>query len=117
MSELLHLETFGPVHALPVLHYRMEFAHLVREAVFTLKPDCIALELPATLEAQLRRAIGRLPELSVLSYPAGEQSIYLLIEPADPLVEGARLALERDIPLHLVDADLDGYPAHFEPFP
>ena len=117
MPDRLHLETFGPVHALPILHYRMEFAHLVREAVSALKPDCIAIELPATLEAQFLRGVRRLPELSALSYQAGGQTIYLLIEPADPLVEGARLALEQGIPLHLIDADLDGYPAHDEPLP
>jgi len=117
MPERLHLENFGPIHALPILHYRMEFAHLVREAVASLKPDCIALELPATLEKGFQRAIRRLPELSVISYPGGGQTIYLIVEPADPLVEGARLALEQGIPLHLVDADLDGYPAHNEPLP
>ncbi|GFO67588.1 hypothetical protein GMLC_11670 [Geomonas limicola] len=117
MPELLYLETFGPVHALPVLHYRMEFAHLVREAVQALKPDCIALELPSTLEAPFQRAVRRLPEISVLSYPTQEQSVYLIVEPADPLVEGARLALELNIPLFLVDADLDAYPAHDEPLP
>jgi len=118
MPDRLHLEIFGPVHALPILHYRMEFAHLVREAVLSLKPDCIAIELPTTLEAQFLRGVRRLPELSVLSYQAaGEQSIYLIIEPADALVEGARLAQELGIPLHLVDADLDGYPAHDEPLP
>jgi len=112
MPDRLHLENFGPIHALPVLHYRMEFAHLVREAVAALKPDGIALELPATLETPFLRGVRRLPELSVLSYPSGEQTTYLIIEPADPLVEGARLALELGIPLHLVDADLDAYPAH-----
>ena len=117
MPDRLHLESFGPIHALPILHYRMEFAHLVREAVFSLKPDCIAIELPATLEASFLRGVRRLPELSVLSYQAAEQSVYLIIEPADPLVEGARLALELGIPLQLVDADLDGYPAHDEPLP
>jgi hypothetical protein len=118
MPDRLHLEIFGSVHALPILHYRMEFAHLVREAVLSLKPDCIALELPTTLEAQFLRGIRRLPELSVISYQAaGDQSSYLIIEPADPLVEGARLALEQGIPLHLIDADLDGYPAHDEPLP
>ena len=117
MPDRLHLESFGKVHALPILHYRMEFAHLVREAVLALKPDCIAIELPPTLEPQFLRGVRRLPELSVLSYQAGEQSVFLIIEPADPLVEGARLALEQGIPLQLIDADLDGYPAHDEPLP
>jgi hypothetical protein len=117
MPDRLHLETFGNIHALPILHYRMEFAHLVREALSTLKPDCIAIELPQTLESQFLRGIRRLPELSVLAYQVGEQSIFLIVEPADPLIEASRLALEHGIPLHLIDVDLDSYPAHNEPLP
>jgi len=117
MSDLLHLETFGNVHALPILHYRMEFAHLVREAVALVKPDCIALELPQTLEAPFLRCVRRLPELSVLSYQIQEQTAYLIIEPADPLIEAARLALEGEIPLQLIDIDLDSYPSHDEQLP
>lgn len=117
MPDRLHLERFGNVHALPILHYRMEFAHLVREAFATLSPDCIALELPHTLESQFLRGVRRLPELSVLAYQFREQSVFLIIEPADPLIEGARLALEHGIPLQLVDIDLDSYPSHPEQFP
>ena len=117
MPDRLHLEKFGNIHALPVLHYRMEFAHLVREAFSALKPDCIAIELPRTLEPQLLRGVRRLPELSVLAYPVGEQSVFLVIEPADPLIEGARLALGHGVPLHLVDIDLDSYPSHPEQLP
>lgn len=128
MPQRLHLEKFGPIHALPILHYRMEFAHLVRQAFEHVKPDCVAIELPDTLEAPFLRGIGRLPEISVLSYetghsvrdklaPSSPQTIYLLIEPADPLIEGARLALERGVPLHLVDVDMDDYPLCQEPLP
>lgn len=122
MPHRLHLEQFGPVHALPVLHYRMEFAHLVREAVNRVKPDCIALELPPTLEGPFLRGVARLPEVSVLRYgtkakEGREERVYLLVEPADPLVEGARLARERDIPLQLIDVDTDSYPLHHEALP
>ena len=99
MPHRLCLENFGPVHALPILHYKMEFAHLVREAVARLNPDCICIELPPTLKDQFLRGVARLPELSVLSYetlPAGRsgagRDVYLIIEPADPLVEASRLA-------------------------
>jgi len=112
-----YLERFGTIHALPILHYRMEFAHLVRQAYDEVRPDCIAIELAPTLKEQFVRGVLRLPELSVLSYQAGEQTLFLMIEPADPLVEGARLALESQLPLHLVDLDLDDYPGHLEPFP
>jgi hypothetical protein len=126
MSQKLYLEKFGPVHALPVLHYTMEFATLVRQAVDRLQPDCIAIELPPTLQAHFLRGIRRLPEISVLRYElvrsgkkatAADETVFLFIEPADPLVEAARLAGERDIPLHCIDVDVEGYPCHEEPFP
>lgn len=121
MPHRLHLETFGPVHALPILHYRLEFAWLVREAVHRVRPDCIAIELPPTLEAPFLRAVERLPEISVLRYETkgrgGGGTVSLLVEPADPLAEGARLARERGIPLHLVDVDTDSYPLHHDPLP
>ena len=128
MPHRLHIKTFGPVHALPILHYRMEFASLVRAAFEKVQPDCIAVELPPTLEEAVLRAVRRLPEISVVMYktavapPPGEkqgekQAVYLIIEPADPLCEGARLAVEHDLPLAFVDLDLDHYPCHEEPFP
>ncbi|HLO26361.1 MAG TPA: hypothetical protein VK187_09610, partial [Geobacteraceae bacterium] len=119
MPHRLYLKQFGNVYALPILHYRMEFAHLVREAIRTVEPDCIAIELPATLEKPFLRGIERLPQISVLSYEISSESrsAYLIIEPADPLVEAARLSVERGIPLHFIDIDLDDYPCHNEPLP
>ncbi|OGU15107.1 MAG: hypothetical protein A2076_14240 [Geobacteraceae bacterium GWC2_53_11] len=117
MPTRLYLEQFGPVHALPILHYRMEFAQLVRMAVSRVRPDAVAVELPATLEAPFVRALRRLPQISVLSYQAGAETVYLLVEPADPLVEAARQAQELGIPLHFVDVDTDAYPRHYEQLP
>ena len=126
MPQRLHLEKFGPIHALPVLHYKMEFAALVRQAVERLQPDCIAIELPPTLAGHFLRGVRRLPQISVLRYEirqfgrraaAGGETVFLFIEPADPLVEAARLACEREIPLHCIDVDVEGYPCHEEAFP
>jgi len=123
MPDRLHLEQFGPIHALPVLHYRMEFAQLVRMAVARLKPDAIAIELPVTLHTPFIRAIRRLPQISVISYSASDhaagqhETVYLLVEPADPLVEAARSALEQDIPLHCIDVDTNSYPQHRDALP
>lgn len=117
----LYLERFGPIHALPVLHYRMEFAQLVRLAFEEVKPQAVALELPLTLQSPFLRAVRRLPQVSVIDYHTGcgeeERRAYLLVEPADPLVEAARLALEREIPLHLIDVDTGDYPRHAERLP
>ena len=117
MPTRLYLEQFGPVHALPVLHYRMEFAQLVRLAVTRVRPDAVAIELPATLEVPFLRALRRLPQISVLSYQAGTETVYLLVEPADPLVEAARQALELGVPLHFVDVDMNAYPRHHDRLP
>ena len=122
------VKNFGPIHALPILHYKMEFAALVRAAFAAVRPDCIALELPPTLEEPFLRAVRRLPQNSVVMYessvaplPDGKkgekQTIYLIVESADALCEGARLATEHEIPVAFIDLDLDHYPCHEEPFP
>ena len=124
MSLRLYLEQFGPIQALPVLHNRMEFAQLVRMAFSRVRPEAVAIELPATLEAPFIRALRRLPQISLISYQAGRaagavepQTVYLLVEPADPLVEAARLALEQGLPLYFIDVDTDNYPRHHEALP
>ena len=117
MPARLFLEQFGPVRALPVLHYRMEFAQLVRLAITRVRPDAVAIELPATLEAPFLRALRRLPQISVISYQAKTETVYLLVEPADPLVEAARQALELGVPLHFIDVDTDSYPRHHDLLP
>ncbi|HIJ94581.1 MAG TPA: hypothetical protein HPP94_02360 [Desulfuromonadales bacterium] len=126
MPQRLHLENFGPIHALPILHYRLEFAHLVRMACARVRPDAVAIELPPTLEPLFLRAVRRLPQISVLSYrrntkkggkPVEGETVYLLVEPADPLVEAARRALELNLPLYFVDIDTDRYPRHHDRLP
>jgi len=126
MPQRLYLETFGPVHALPILHYRLECAQLVRMAFERVRPDAVAIELPPTLEIPFLRALRRLPQISVLRYqekpkkgaPAGEgETVYLLVEPADPLVEAARRALELNLPLYFIDIDTDNYPRHHDQLP
>ncbi|MEI6306831.1 MAG: hypothetical protein WCP33_08415, partial [Deltaproteobacteria bacterium] len=125
MPHRLYLEKFGPIHALPVLHYRLECAQLVRMAFNRVHPDAVAIELPQTLESSFLRALKRLPQISVISYQetkkkSGQGNVamtYLLVEPADPLVESARQALELGIPLHFIDVDTDSYPRHHEHLP
>jgi hypothetical protein len=126
MARRLYLEQFGPVHALPILHYRLEFAQLVRMAILQVRPDAVAIELPPTLEASFSRAVRRLPQISLISYQAGAKNssrqetgntTYLLVEPADPLAEAARQALALDLPLHFIDVDIDTYPDHQEQLP
>ena len=46
----------GNVHAIPVIHYTMEFAAHVKMVFDKLKPDCIAVELAETMQLQLLHA-------------------------------------------------------------
>lgn len=95
---------------LPTLHQSPEFAVLVRRAVRALDPAVIAVELPRTIDAHFRRAVSRLPLLSVVLWPEGEDDVYLPVEPHEPMVEAARLAAEDGRELALVDRDDGSYP-------
>jgi hypothetical protein len=109
----------GNLSCLPVCHYRLEFAELVRVQFAKDPPDCLALELPSHLADAYKRAISRLPEVSILLFEdASKQTVYLPVEPADPFAEAARSALEMGIPVHLVDINLEeAYPPFRDPVP
>lgn len=98
------------VHILPVLHEKLEFGDLARRAFDELQPDAIAVEIPSSLERIWLRAVRRLPRISVVLYENTEgRTIYLPVQPADPLTEVARLGLAAELPVHCVDLDVDGY--------
>jgi len=112
-EELTELGLVLPgVVVLPILHGRLEFAWMVRRAIERLTPAALAVEFPESLGEPIRRAIGRLPLLSVVEYPdADGRPVFLPVEPADALVEAVRRGLELGIPVHMVDRDVDRYPA------
>jgi hypothetical protein len=98
----------------PVVPGRMEFAFEVRQALLREKPGVVAVELPLTLRPAWIRAIGRLPEISVIVYPDAtapdEQAIYLLIEPTDPFTEAIRTGLEINAEVVFADPDCGDRP-------
>lgn len=101
----------GNIYAVPVIHYNMEMAAQVRLAYQRLQPDCVAVELAATMESELLQAAARLPELTVaISYDKNNDPIYYLCEPCDPAFEGLRSAIEDDVAAHCIDLDVDFYP-------
>ena len=104
--------TRGRFTYFPVVPGRLEFALEVRRAILRDRPEVIALELPATLQAHWMRAVERLPEISVIMYPeetaGGDQAIYVPIEPADPFTEAIRTGLE--IGATIVFADPEAAP-------
>ena len=98
----------------PVVPGRLEFAIEVRQAILREKPQVVALELPVTLQQHWIRAVERLPEISVLVYPAEsgdeEQAIYVPIEPADPFTEAVRTGLEMGTEILFADPDTGSRP-------
>ena len=101
----------------PILHGSLPFALAVREIFLRERPDCVAVELPETLTAPVDRAVRRLPLLSVVRYEAPKGARFLLVEPCDGIFEALRLAREHGVPAHLVDADVDDYPASDDALP
>jgi hypothetical protein len=94
----------------PALHQSLEFAVLVRRAFFAVRPDAVVLELPRTIESAFRQALLRLPRLTVVLYPEAGETIYLLVEPHEAMVEAGRLALENGCELVFADRDDGSYP-------
>ena len=62
----------GNIWALPSLHYNMEFAAAARIAFNSLNPDCVAVELPETMQLQFLHGASRLPDISVVTADDGE---------------------------------------------
>jgi hypothetical protein len=78
----------------PVVPGRLEFAIEVRQAILRERPQVVALELPVRLQQDWIRAVGRLPEMSLIFYPEDDEATYVLVEPADPFTEAIRTGLE-----------------------
>jgi hypothetical protein len=89
----------GNITYLPVIPGRLEFAARVRRYILEHRPEVVAAELPSSLEKQYRRALDRMPKMSVIVLPDSaadreDRAIYIPIEPGDPFIEALRLALE-----------------------
>ena len=105
----------------PVVPGRLEFAIEVRQAILRERPQVIALELPATLQAAWMRAVARLPEMSLIFYPDEtvglDQAIYVPIEPADPFTEAIRTGLEIGAEIVFADPDAGQRPHLKDAYP
>jgi hypothetical protein len=91
----------GSLTYLPVVPGRIEFASHVRRCLLDKRPKIVAVELPGSLEKQYRRALERLPKMSVILIPDEDDpdqghATFIPIEPGDPFVEALRTALDID---------------------
>lgn len=101
----------GNTYAVPITHYTMEMAAQVRKAFLEIQPDCVAVELPETMQLQLLHGASRLPDVSIItSTNAHGESLFFMCEPCDASFEGLRSALESKISAFCIDLDIDYYP-------
>jgi len=110
------------VRVLPVLHGVLEFTRAVRAHLDGWRPDRVVVEIPAPVGEAWIRAVGELPRPRVVRVeeqdgPRRGEVSWLLVEPADPLAEATRRALERGLPVECADAWSPGYPARREAWP
>jgi hypothetical protein len=88
----------GRFHYFPVVPGRLEFAIELRRLLLAERPPIVAVELPEFLAPSYRRALARLPEMSVILYvhesEEEDRAVYVPVEPADPFTEALRTAEE-----------------------
>jgi len=103
----------------PVVPGRLEFAEEVRRTLLAERPQVVAVELPLTLEAAYRRALARLPELSVIVHQDGpaDRAVYIPVEVTDPFVEALRTAEEIGARILFADPDAGERPHLNEDYP
>jgi hypothetical protein len=105
----------------PVAPGRLEFALEVRRAILRDRPQCVALELPASLQSAWTQAVGRLPEMSLIFYPdetaGGDQAVYVPVEPADPFTEAIRTAMEVGAEVVFADPEAGARPHLKDTYP
>ena len=116
-DEIFYLQK-DSLFAVPIVHYNMEMAAQVKQAIDFINPDCIAVELPETMQKQMLHAATRLPDISiVLTYDQQHDPLYFMCEPCDPSFEALRSASEKHIDAFCVDLDVDHYPDIHENIP
>ena len=89
--------TRGNITYIPVVPGRIEFAAHVRRSLLEHRPEVVAIELPSSLESIYTKAIGRMPQMSVVVISDShedESATYIPIEPGDPFIEALRTAEE-----------------------
>jgi hypothetical protein len=98
----------------PVAPGRVEFTVALRRLLLEQRPHVVAIELPSFLENAYRRALARLPEMSVILYTEengeDDRAIYVPVEPADPFTEALRTADEIGAQILFLEPDSNERP-------
>ncbi len=104
----------------PVVPGRLEFAVELRRRILLEPPRIVAVELPGALGPAYRKAVQRLPQMSVLVYDDGRQedrAVYVPVEPADPFTEAVRSGLEATSEILFIEPDVVERPHVADTYP
>lgn len=116
MMDDLYLAQQDRYRILPVIHHSYEFAIAAASAFAQVQPEAVAVEYPHLLSPLILQGIDRLPRISVVMF--GDQPKRTIrIEPVDPFVEAARLAIAQGMKVHCIDLCSLSYPEFADPFP
>lgn len=99
------------------MHYCMELALETRRAFLAIKPDCVAVEFPESMQDTFLHATSRLPDVSVITARSHDETLCFPVEPCDAGYEALRSAQEKQIPAFCIDLDVKGYPKTSELLP
>lgn len=111
---------YGNVTVIPSIHGRAAFALEVRRQFLSEHYDCIAVELPPSVQDAVCEAVEKLPSVHVVLYrePESREICYIPMDPCDSIVEAVRLGV-RDRRCHLafVDAEVAQFHAQKRTLP
>ncbi|MDZ4687595.1 MAG: hypothetical protein SH850_21190 [Planctomycetaceae bacterium] len=122
---------FSPrITCLPIIHGSGDFAVEVRRRMLSQAFDCVAVPLPPSFQGAVERAIGHLPELSIViqqeprwttptfwepdadreddeDEPDGDDRVasYVPIDPCQGVIAALRVAIEERVPRAFVDLE------------
>ncbi|MFX1328790.1 MAG: hypothetical protein ACFE91_11740 [Promethearchaeota archaeon] len=111
MNETPYIK-YKNIYVIPTFHSRIDFAKLVRTALFKVFPDAIAVELPNNIQDEVIEAIERLPFLSLIGYADTlnpKKLNFIPIDPGDSIIESIRIGLEHNIPVEFIDLSVSEY--------
>lgn len=102
------------IWVLPVVHGSGNMAQIVREVMVSRKFDCLAVPLPASVEALVQQAVETLPVVSVVVIPeeeteGDERCSFIPIDPCQAVIMGLRVAQSEGLSCAFIDQEIESY--------
>lgn len=108
MTDLLKIG--NNITCVPIIHGRSIFAQKVRDFFLDDRYQCIAVELPPSLQDGVLEAVKQLPLItSVIYKEQKKQYCYVPVEPGEAIIEALRLGIKERTLLEFVDMETETF--------